>query len=464
LIKIESDLTVVVPTYNQSQYIEARIKSILNQTVVPASIIVIDDNSDRPYLGDFTNFDEIRNGDIDFNYIVNTERNGIATKTWLQGLSLVKSKYVWIAEGDDLSEPNFVENIFEKSKSFNLDFATCQSLILNESDSNIYKSIHKNLFPNINWAKDLICSYQIAQEKFLFMGNPIENVGSCIFKTSSVLQALNRSRNTSNLTCDWEVYLNFLPSDTFGYFPKFLNVFRDHSDSQRMKTTLSQTNDQITELTIHSILPKVSKYRGSNLAKQILINSVRNNPLVVDDRIKNFCADISKESELKDTLLLINDSSSYYSFQEKLFADNNDLFNNFYNFNYLIDLPLFSDTNLSIIKDVVKPSILFVFDVFNLNLVINQFPSTTYVLFFDESDVNFDHKLNFVSNLKIVGYVYIVFCGDSLEKIDNSFNNSSILQFARLNHDSDILSDFQFLELLNYLHGILLSDLNSRSS
>jgi hypothetical protein len=461
--RVESDLTVVIPTYNQSQYLEGRINSILKQTIVPSFFIVIDDKSDKPYLGNFDDLVEFKNGEVNLTYIVNKERNGIATKTWLQGVSLVKTKYVWIAEGDDLVEPHFVEHMIERIRILNLDFATCQSFILSDGKTETYRSRHKNLFPNINWKNDFTCSYEFAQQNFLYLGNPIENVGSCIFKTESVLRALNKSRNISNLTCDWEVYLNFLPTDKFGFFSEFLNIFRDHLDSQRSITTLSQMNEQVVDLIKNSVLPNIGELSNVNLLNQVLINLMRNNPLDIYDEVIGSISSSGIEVELKDVFLIINDSSSNYTFQDKLFADNLDLFSNFYSFNYLIDIPLFSEINLKSIQEIVKPRILFIFDIFNLPIVLRNFPTVTCILFFDESDINFEDKLHFVRNLNLAGHLFIVFCGQNIERVDSSFNDSSILQFSRLNHESDQISDFLFLEFLNFINGILLSDLNSRS-
>lgn len=463
MTRVESDLTVVIPTYNQSQYLEGRINSILKQTIVPSFFIVIDDKSDKPYLGNLDDLVEFKNGEVNLTYIVNKERNGIATKTWLQGVSLVKTKYVWIAEGDDLVEPNFVEHMIERIRILNLDFATCQSFILSDGKTETYRSRHKNLFPNINWKNDFTCSYEFAQQKFLYLGNPIENVGSCIFKTESVLRALNKSRNISNLTCDWEVYLNFLSTDKFGFFSEFLNIFRDHPDSQRSITTLSQMNEQVVDLIKNSVLPNIGELSNVNLLNQVLINLMRNNPLDIYDEVIGSVSSSGIEVELKDVFLIINDSSSNYTFQDKLFADNLDMFSNFYSFNYLIDIPLFSEINLKSIQEIVKPRILFIFDIFNLPIVLRNFPTVTCILFFDESDINFEDKLHFVRNLNLAGHLFIVFCGQNIERVDSSFNDSSILQFSRLNHESDQISDFLFLEFLNFIHGILLSDLNSRS-
>jgi glycosyltransferase involved in cell wall biosynthesis len=242
---LDSELTVIVPTYNQAQFLESRIRSILGQTIIPASIIVIDDCSEKPYLEDF---EYLGGGEVRIEYIRNESRNGIATKTWLQGVNLVETKYVWIAEGDDLSEPNFIESILGEMRNKDLSFATCQSLNLDNETSIVSSSNHKNIFPNLNTNNEYISSYGEVQKSFFFLGNPIENVSSCIFKTSSVLYALKKSRHISPLTCDWEVYLNFQHSDTFGYFPKYLNIFRNHSESQRSKTTLEQAQDQIVEL------------------------------------------------------------------------------------------------------------------------------------------------------------------------------------------------------------------------
>ena len=183
---------------------------------------------------------------------------------------------------------------------------------------------------------------------------------------------------------------------------------------------------------------------------------MRNFPEPLDVKIFNLLMKLSQRNELKENILLINDSTSKYSFLDKVFADNWSILNNFYDVNYLIDVPSFTGSNLDIIGKILKPKILVVFDIFNLKLFINNFPDSSFILVLDESDSNFESKLRYISDLKTTSPIFIVFCGTSIDKFDNAFDEYEILQYSRLSHVSDTLRHSQFIDFLYFLSGILL--------
>ena len=102
-------VSVVVPNYNYRRYLEARLRSISNQTIAPYEIIVIDDAStdeSREWLDE--NLEQICPG---AEFLYNERNSGSAFRQWLMGVRRARGEYVWIAEADDVAEPEFLAEV-----------------------------------------------------------------------------------------------------------------------------------------------------------------------------------------------------------------------------------------------------------------------------------------------------------------------------------------------------------------
>src|SRR5690606_20454707 len=103
----KSSVAAIIPNYNYRDCLPERIESVVNQTYKPDQVLLLDDASSdgsqdaigeiarrfRPYVA--TRF--------------NMENSGSPFPQWEAGARLSSSKYIWIAEADDLSDPEFLE-------------------------------------------------------------------------------------------------------------------------------------------------------------------------------------------------------------------------------------------------------------------------------------------------------------------------------------------------------------------
>ena len=99
-------VSVIVPNYNYARYLDARIDSILRQTWTDFELILLDDAStdtSREILEKYR--DHPRVSRIEFN----TRNTGSPFQQWMKGILLARGKYIWIAEADDLADPDFLE-------------------------------------------------------------------------------------------------------------------------------------------------------------------------------------------------------------------------------------------------------------------------------------------------------------------------------------------------------------------
>jgi len=101
-INKSSNVTVVIPCYNDGEYILKAIESITNQTLKADKIIIVDDGSD---LKTKNILNTIKSKNID---IVFQENQGVS-KARNKGISLVTTLYVLNLDADDFFEETFIE-------------------------------------------------------------------------------------------------------------------------------------------------------------------------------------------------------------------------------------------------------------------------------------------------------------------------------------------------------------------
>lgn len=95
---MSSDVTVIMPTFNRATYIAESLDSLLAQTVLPSQIIVVDDGSTdgtsaalAPYHG---RIDYLR------------QDNGGKPAAINGALPLVRGRYLWVFDDDDIACPD----------------------------------------------------------------------------------------------------------------------------------------------------------------------------------------------------------------------------------------------------------------------------------------------------------------------------------------------------------------------
>ena len=119
-------ISVVIPSYNHASYVDSAIESVLNQTLVPSEIIVVDDGSNDGSQNILKKYgDRISLTSFDKN-------RGAAVATNV-GISLAKNSHVAILNSDDMWEPNKLENQYEWMRANNYDLCFTTASIIDEN-------------------------------------------------------------------------------------------------------------------------------------------------------------------------------------------------------------------------------------------------------------------------------------------------------------------------------------------
>ena len=99
-------VTVLVPNYNHSKFLNQRIDSILAQTYQNFELIIMDDcspDNSREVIDTYKDHPKVKQ------LVYNETNSGSTYKQWKKGIALATGEYIWIAESDDYAHPDFWE-------------------------------------------------------------------------------------------------------------------------------------------------------------------------------------------------------------------------------------------------------------------------------------------------------------------------------------------------------------------
>ena len=120
-------ISVIIPVYNVAMYLEECLNHIINQTFSDIEIICINDGSTDESPDILREFAK-RDNRIQ---IINQKNRGLGA-TRNRGLELSKGDYVYFMDGDDYLELAALEELYELSEKYSLDFAMFKLKNFNE--------------------------------------------------------------------------------------------------------------------------------------------------------------------------------------------------------------------------------------------------------------------------------------------------------------------------------------------
>lgn len=309
-----ADISVVIPNYNYANYIEMRIKSIFEQTILPKEIIFLDDNStDNSVSVAKKVLDKLcSNTNVKYRIIKNNSNQG-CFKQWIKGIKESKYEYIWIAEADDYIRPNFIEEVFPAFKNKDVVLSYCKSCVI-DSDSIVvdydYNSYCDDLCPNL-WNSSFVYNGKDYVEKFMVNRNIIPNASSVIFRKSATVGLEDELSKYSSIG-DWFAYIYIMLNGKVKYNSHVLNGHRRHRNSIIAKTEKS-------DLFIREIL-NIKKYilnnieiSDDNLIRSImsLFNNQKDIKYLKSDKYKNEIIELSniakKKFSKKNIIIILPD-------------------------------------------------------------------------------------------------------------------------------------------------------------
>jgi glycosyltransferase involved in cell wall biosynthesis len=102
--KNKTDVSIIAPNYNNGRYLMSFIQSVIDSSVWPKELIIIDDGSTDESLMVLAQF-----SDLGFLKIIRFEKNLGLTAALNAGLEAASGKYIMRADPDDVLLPNRIE-------------------------------------------------------------------------------------------------------------------------------------------------------------------------------------------------------------------------------------------------------------------------------------------------------------------------------------------------------------------
>ncbi|MDA0420470.1 glycoside hydrolase family 99-like domain-containing protein [Vibrio alginolyticus] len=234
LIPTLKRVSVAVPNYNYEQHIGDRLKSIFHQHYPIYELIVLDDKSPDSSVDAITSTAKQFNREIKL--IVNDTNSGSVFKQWEKGARLAKSEYLWIAEADDLAEPEFISTIMAGDTDFSLAYTDSKQI----DENNTHLADNYRYYYDQGMVKLLdkggIFDGSKVIEEALAIKNQFMNVSSVMFKTQSLVDCFDQYMQDVlkfKVAGDWFIYVQALsqPQARCKVVSESLNTHRRHSGS-----------------------------------------------------------------------------------------------------------------------------------------------------------------------------------------------------------------------------------------
>lgn len=228
-------VSVVIPNYNHSAYLQQRIETVLSQNYPNFEVIIMDDCSTDNSLAVIEAY---KNHPKVCNIIINKNNSGSTFKQWNKGVEDAKGEWIWIAESDDFCDDDFLEKVMKPIEDN-------KNIVLSYSQSTRVNSKGEIIGSWLDWTKGIFPIFSdnfqlygpLFIEKYLFNRNVIPNASAVVFNKSAYIKAGKANENIK-YTSDWLLWMKILLLGDVAFNAKSLNHFRYHVKSVIATATL----------------------------------------------------------------------------------------------------------------------------------------------------------------------------------------------------------------------------------
>lgn len=236
-------VSIIVPNYNHERYLPVRLESILAQSLTDFELILLDDCSPDgsvSILRRYASYPGVR-------LLVNQKNSGSTYRQWQKGLEISSGRYIWFAESDDVSAPDFLERMttaLEGRPAAGLAF--CISTVINAEGSTVMspeeviaETQSRTGYDLSTWANDFYLPGREFCRRFMLPWNTIPNGSAVLFRRDALIRAGGVPQNL-RLCGDWLAYCRTLAISDIAYVRRSMNFFRTHTNNVRSSTSSAE--------------------------------------------------------------------------------------------------------------------------------------------------------------------------------------------------------------------------------
>jgi glycosyltransferase involved in cell wall biosynthesis len=229
-------VSVIIPNYNHSAYLNERINSVLSQSYTDFELILLADKS----TDNSREIIELYRSNPVVKIVFNEVNSGGTFAQWNKGIQLCSGEYIWIAESDDSADKNFLSTlvpILDADKNIALVYS--QSYDIDEKGvvRGKWSEFTKGLDEK-RWESDFLLPGNEMMKKYMIYHNCIPNSSAVVFRKDKA-KKVGGADETFKINGDWDFWAKLMIGSDVAYVSKCLNNFRTHVSSVRSKTSIA---------------------------------------------------------------------------------------------------------------------------------------------------------------------------------------------------------------------------------
>ncbi len=213
-------VSVIMPNYNHAPYLKERMDSILAQDYPDFEVILLDDAStdeSAAILQEYESHPRVKK------LIVNQENSSNTFLQWERGLKEATGEYVWIAESDDIAEPNLLSCLVAAIEKEIAVLAFCDSQWIDGDGNSLQRAIDPR------WKRDFSMEGKDFAKHYLLGYNSICNASAVIFRREAAEQVEMSQVAQFTASGDRLFWIRMAMQGKVAYLSQTLNHFRQHS-------------------------------------------------------------------------------------------------------------------------------------------------------------------------------------------------------------------------------------------
>lgn len=268
-------VSIIIPSYNYAQYLDERIKSLLNQTYQDFELIIVDDAStdnSREVIQKYESYPQVKTKFYNQN-------SGLPYKRWNDGAAIAVGEYILFAGADDSCAPTMLEKLVSRLDSYpNVGVAYCQSIQM-DSQGKFIRSMKKytDTLDKDHWSADFT-NKGLDECKYLAVKCIIPNASAALIRRN-VFDRVGRFDEDLKLVADWMLWSRIMMASDVAFIAEPLNYFRFHSGTVRSKMMKLGAHTEeiygfIASIVVDADIPKEYSEKAYNRAAYRWVNSI----------------------------------------------------------------------------------------------------------------------------------------------------------------------------------------------
>ncbi len=285
-------ISVIIPSYNSSPYIETNLLSVLNQTIqIPYEIIVIDDCSTDDSIKKIESLIKYHPRKEIVRILTQLENKGqSAARNW--GIRESKGEYIYFLDSDDEITANALAVLYNKLVESKADFTCGECRIIHTQNSIVeYSNNYKNNGELLQGNKQifkgrvenrwsLVAWNKLFKKDFIINNRLFFHEGSCFEDLLWAIMVATKANSISFINETTYIYFIRANSTSTSFSTHHINSFltitkeiRDTIVKDRLYDKYGGLSiklyEEVRNLIVNNTIPQVSSKEGKKIISQL---------------------------------------------------------------------------------------------------------------------------------------------------------------------------------------------------